>query len=125
MGRRLAGEAAEARAARTTFPSGASYILVRRAGARPEARLRVEIDWEEHALFKWALVKIDASGRELGRVPIATKERATEAQITLADLGAADRILLVGVNVGDPAYQFDPDDAVWEPHGWLVTIAEE
>lgn len=108
-----------------TYPSGASYVSIRRAGARPDARLRVEIVWEEHALFKWTLVKIDEQGRELGRVPIATSERATEAQITLTDLGRADRVLLVGVNVGDPAYQFDPDDAVWEPHGWLVTLAEE
>ena len=107
------------------FPSGASYVLVHRTGSRADARLRVEIAWEEHALYKWSLVKIDASGREIGRVPIATKERATEAQITLADLGAADRVLLVGVNVGDPTYQFDPDDAAWEPHGWLVTLAEE
>jgi hypothetical protein len=106
-------------------PSGASYVLVRRAGARADARLRVEIAWEEHALYKWTLVKIDAGGKELGRVPIATKERATEAQMTFADLGGADRLLLVGVNAGDPAYQFDPDDGIWEPHGFLVTLAEE
>jgi hypothetical protein len=34
-------------------------------------------------------------------------------------------VLLVGVNAGDPAYAFDPDEAVWEPHGWLVTLASE
>jgi hypothetical protein len=87
--------------------------------------LRVEIEWEEHALFRWAFVKLDASGRELGRVVIPTTERATEAHMTLVDLDGVDRILLVGVNVGDPAYAFDPDDEVWEPHGWLVTVAEE
>jgi hypothetical protein len=106
-------------------PSGASYLVVHRVGAPPGARLRVEIVWEEHALFRWAFVKLDASGRELGRVVIPTPERATEAQMTLVDIDAADRIMLVGVNVGDPSYRFDPDDEVWEPHGWLVTIAEE
>lgn len=106
-------------------PSGSSYIAVRRAGAPNGSRLRVEIAWEEHALFRWALVKLDARGRELGRVVIPTRERATEAQMSLVDLDAADRVLLVGVNAGDPAYAFDPDDAVWEPHGWLVTIASE
>lgn len=106
-------------------PGGASYLVVHRAGAPATARLRVEIVWEEHALFRWAFVKVDASGREIGRVVIPTRERATETQMTLVDLGTADRILLVGVNAGDPAYRFDPDDEVWEPHSWLVTIAEE
>lgn len=106
-------------------PTGASYVVIRRSGARPDARLRVEITWEEHALFRWAIVKRDARGAELGRVVIPTTERATDAQLTLADFGGADSLLLVGVNAGDPAYAFDPDDEVWEPHGWLLTIAEE
>lgn len=113
-------------AARTpTSPTGASYVMIHRAGARPGSRLRAEIQWEDHALFRWAFVKIDANGRELGRVVIPTTERATQAQMTLVDLDNVDRVLLVGVNTGDPAYAFDPDDEVWEPHGWLVTIAEE
>ncbi len=106
-------------------PTGASYVMIHRAGAAPGARLRVEIVWEEHALFRWAFVKLDAQGHELGRVVIPARERATEAQMTLVDVDAVDRILLVGVNVGDPSYRFDPDDEVWEPHGWLVTMAEE
>jgi hypothetical protein len=106
-------------------PTGASYVLVRTAGRAPGARLRVEITWEEHALFRWVFVKLDGAGRELGRLPIPAKERATEAQMTLVDLEGVDRILLVGANVGDPAYAFDPDEAAWEPHSWLVTIAPE
>lgn len=106
-------------------PTGASYVAIRTQGARPNARLRVELDWEEHALFRWTLVKVDAQGRELGRVGIPAKERATSAQITLVDLAGVDRVLLVGVNVGDPAYAFDPDDEVWEPHAWVLTVAEE
>ncbi len=107
------------------YPSGASYLVVHRAGAPPNARLRVEIAWEQHALFRWAFVKLDAQGRELGRIAIPTRERATEVQMTLVDLEGVDRVLLVGVNAGDPAYRFDPDDEVWEPHGWLVTLAAE
>ncbi len=106
-------------------PTGASYLFVRLDGAPKNARLRVEIVWEEHALFRWAFVKLDTQARELGRIVIPTAERATSAQMTLTEADAADRILLVGVNVGDPAYGFDPDDEFWEPHGWLLTIAEE
>ena len=101
-------------------PTGASYVMIK---ASPGKRLRAEIAWEEHALFRWAFVKIDAAGRELGRVVIPNRERATETAMTLVEIGNADRIMLVGVNVGDPAYRFDPDDEVWEPHGWLLTIA--
>jgi hypothetical protein len=106
-------------------PLGASYLVVRTVDAPRAARLRVEIVWEEHALFRWAFVKIDSQGREMGRVVIPTKERATEAQMTLVDLQGVSRVLLVGANAGDPAYQFDPDEEQWEPHGWLVTIAAE
>jgi hypothetical protein len=106
-------------------PTGASYVMIRHAGARAGARLRVELEWEQHAFFRWAFVKLDAAGKELGRVLIPTKERATEAQMTLVDLDGVDRVMLVGVNVGDPAYAFDPDDEVWEPHGWVLTVAEE
>jgi hypothetical protein len=107
------------------FPTGASYVVIHRAGSPPASRLRVELAWEEHARFRWAFVKLDASGHELGRVFIPAPERATEAQMTLAALEGVDRIMLVGVNAGDPAYRFDPDDEVWEPHSWLLTLAAE
>ena len=72
-------------------------------------------------------MKLDDSGREIGRVPIATRERATEAQMTLVlpERENVDRVLIVGVNAGDPAYGLDPDDDVLEPHGFTVTVAEE
>lgn len=111
-------------AARAVVPTGSAYVRIERS-ERPDARLRVEIGWEEHALFRWTLVKVGKDGRELGRVPIPARERATEAQMTFVDLADADHLLLVGVNVGDPAYHFDPDDEIWEPHAFLVTMAEE
>jgi hypothetical protein len=107
------------------YPTGTSALVIHTDGAPKGARLRAEIAWEEHALFRWAFVKLDKAGRELGRLPIPTRERAIETQMTLVDLEGVDRVLLVGVNVGDPAYTFDPDDEVWEPHGWLVTVAAE
>jgi hypothetical protein len=70
-------------------------------------------------------VKLDAGGRELGRIPVAAAPRATEAQATFVNLDAADAILIVGTNVGDPFDPFDPDDEAFEPHGWLLTLARE
>ena len=106
-------------------PTGSSYIRVSRRGAPKGSRLRVEASWEEHAKMRWAVVKLDAAGHEKGRIAIASPERATEAQGTIADLDDADTVVVVGVATGDFTYPFDPDDEIWEPHGWLVTLASE
>ena len=106
-------------------PTGSAYILVRRAGAPPGTRLRLEATWEQHAAIRWTAVKLDAGGHELGRIPIAADPRATEAQATLVNLDEAAAILIVATNVGDPFIRLDPDDEVFEPHGWLVTLARE
>jgi hypothetical protein len=45
--------------------------------------------------------------------------------MTLFDLDGVARVLVVGSSAGDPHYPFDPDDRVWEPHGWIVSLASE
>ena len=45
--------------------------------------------------------------------------------MTVVDLEGVARILVVGTNAGDPSFRFDPNDEVWEPHGWTVTVASE
>jgi hypothetical protein len=106
-------------------PTGSSYVLVSRAGAPAGSRLRVEATWEEHAAIRWTVVKLDAKGKEIARYPIAAAPRATEAQSTIVDLDATASVLVVATNVGDPFVPFDPDDEVFEPHGWLLTLASE
>ena len=108
-----------------TAPTGSAYVVVRRAGAPPGARLRVEAMWEEHAKMRWSVVKLDAGGREIARIPVASAERATETQGTIVDLDTTDTLVVVGTNAGDFTPPFDPDDAVWEPHGWRLTLAAE
>ncbi len=106
-------------------PTGTSIVAVHRAGATPGARLRIELEWETHAKMRWAVVKLDAAGHELGHLPIPTTDKATATQISLVDLDPVTTILVVGTNCGDASYSFDPDDAIWEPHGWLLTVASE
>ncbi len=103
-------------------PTGSSSL---RIAARPEGRLRVEIAWEEHALLRWIFVKLDASGRAMGRIPIPTLDRATEARISLSHLEGVAHVVLIGVNLGDPQEPFDSRYPVWEPHSWEVTLASE
>jgi hypothetical protein len=106
-------------------PTGAAYIAVDLHGAPPGARLRIEASWEEHAKMRWAVVKLDDAGHEKARIAIAAAERSTEAQMSVVDLEGVARILIVGTNTGDPLYPMDPDDEIWEPHGWMLTLASE
>lgn len=106
-------------------PTGSSTILIRRNGAPAGSRLRVEATWEEHASFHWAAVKLAADGTEIGRLAIPAQDKAVDAQITLDNLDGVGAILLVGTNAGDDSVPFDPDAAVWEPHGYLVTLAQQ
>ena len=106
-------------------PTGAAYVSVDCANRPKGARLRFEARWEEHARFLWSLVRVDAEGHEISRVGVPAQDRGTEAQATLVDLDGTARVLVVGTNTGDPATHFDPDDYVWEPHGWIVSLAGE
>jgi hypothetical protein len=104
-------------------PTGASILEVSCAGAPKNARLRLEARWEEHARMRWGFVRLDASGRPMSRVLVPSTPKATEAQMTLVDLDGVASVLVVGANVGAWEEPFDPDDAIWEPHGWTATLA--
>jgi hypothetical protein len=106
-------------------PTGAAYIAISHAGARPGARLRIEVAWEEHAMMRWSVVKVDGAGKELGQLAIPGPDHGTAAQMTVVDLDATSKILVVGTDVGDPSVPFDPNAGVWEPHGWTVSVASE
>jgi hypothetical protein len=107
-------------------PSGSVYILVHApANANANTRLRIEASWEAFSFFRWSVVKLDAHGSAIAELEIPAHLRSLESQMTVVGVEGVDRILLVGTNVGDPSVAFDPDDEEWEPHGWLVTVAEE
>jgi hypothetical protein len=106
-------------------PTGAAYIAVDCRDRPKRAGLRFEATWEEHAQMLWALVLLDGEGKELRRVVVPEQNRGTEAQMSLADLEGAARVLVVGSNAGEPLIPFDPDDRVWEPHGWVVSLVGE
>lgn len=106
-------------------PTGSSYVSISRDGAPKGSRLRVEASWEEHAKMRWVILKLDANGREKSRILVPMTDRATEAQTTVVELDDTAKVVIVAMNAGDFAYSFDPDDEVFEPHGWLLTVAAE
>jgi hypothetical protein len=103
-------------------PTGASYVQVRTEGAPPGSKLRVEAQWEDYGRMRWVVVKVDAAGKALGELPIGSPERATHASLTVESLDGAQRVLVVGVNLGSTEHPFRPAQGEWEPHGWLLTL---
>ncbi len=106
-------------------PTGVAVMAVRRAGAAPGARLRIEADWEEHARLRWMAIKLGPDGTPRGTVLVPSTPKATSAQATITELDGVSTILVVVENAGDFARPFDPDEGPWEPHAFLVTLASE
>jgi hypothetical protein len=106
-------------------PTGASVVVIDVAGAPAGAKLRVEAVWEDFGRMKWEIVKLDAQGRELADIPVTSLPLGTAASMTVEPLDGVDKVVVVGANVGSTEHPFQPIQAWWEPHGWLLTIEGE
>jgi hypothetical protein len=109
-------------------PTGASYVVIDHAGAPPGAKLRIEAEWEEYGRMRWTALKVDAAGRQLADLRVTSLDRGTHAAMTIEPLDGVDRVIVVGTLVGSDGSAerpFDPDDGVWERHGWLLTVQAE
>jgi hypothetical protein len=103
--------------------SGMTAVAIDLAGRPAGKRLRAEITWEDFAHFRFQWVTVGADGLPLAAYPIAGEARGTAANGTLVNLDGATQALLIGTSDGDPRYPFDPDDEVWEAHGYDLVIA--
>jgi len=103
-------------------PTGASYVVVDHAGAPQGAVLRVEAEWEHYGRMRWVVLKMDAAGHAAAVVPVTSLDRGTRASMNIEKVDDADRVMVVGVNVGSTEHPFDPYQGEWEPHGWLLTL---
>jgi hypothetical protein len=115
-----------ARTLASPFPvseAGATYVRIDGAGAA--SRLRVDASWEEHAKMRWTVVKLDAAGKPIAQWEAKAQPKATEAHLQIVDTQGAAAFVVVASNVGNWTTPFDPDEGPWEPHGWLLTIAQE
>ncbi|MSP25459.1 MAG: hypothetical protein EXR75_09900 [Myxococcales bacterium] len=91
-------------------PTGAAYVWLALDGRTPLDRLTAVAECEESFAFRWALVTVDADGRELGR---HTGGRFGEprTQLTLEKLsGAAVLVVAAAIGRDDRARPFDADD---------------
>jgi hypothetical protein len=88
--------------------------------------LAFRAEWEAPAVFRWALVALDATGKLIKRFDLPMVQNATSAERTLVDYDGAVGVLIVGINLGgiDLAHPFDPDHEPSEPHGFTLYLTE-
>lgn len=107
-------------------PLGAAYIWIELDAVPLNTTLAFRAEWEAPVVFKWAVLSLDAQGRELNRWALPYLERATSAETTIVNFEGAAGLLLIGTNLGaiDVSHPFDPDQEPWEPHGYSVYVTE-
>ncbi|MCC6522973.1 MAG: hypothetical protein IT373_09955 [Polyangiaceae bacterium] len=105
--------------------SGSSYLWLDVSQAA-EHHLQAFFTWDEGRVFRWTLVRVDAEGRELGRLDAPGVYGADGVHLSMADFQGAAGILVVGVHVGsdDRSAPLDPDDPVEPGAAYLVTLYE-
>jgi hypothetical protein len=84
--------------------------------------LALRVEWESPVPFTWTVVKIDAEGREQGRLDFAFEPRVSFAEKHITALDETRSLLVLGTNLGgiDATHLLDPDHAPFEPHGCTV-----
>jgi hypothetical protein len=109
--------------ARPIEATGSTYLWLDLADAPSGSGLVFDAAWEVAQVFQWALVRVDAQGREIGRQEVGGVFGNDRAQLTLEDLTDVAGILLVGVNLGgdDRSAPDDPDEPPREG-GYEVTL---
>jgi len=105
---------------------GMTYLWLDTSSAPPGAELTFVGDWELPSVFRWALVKVDRSGAEAGRVDVVGVFGANHAERSVVKLDGMAGVLVVGVNAGsmDRSHPFDPDEQPLMPHAYTVTLAK-
>ncbi len=103
---------------------GSTYIWLDLASAPEKAEVTFVAEWEVPFLFRWALVKVDKSGADAGRIDVAPVFGQFRAEKTVRDVDGLAGLLIVGVNDGEwsKAQPFDPGEPRLDPKSYLVTL---
>lgn len=109
---------------RAVEPTGSTYIWVDLEGSTDIKDLTFVADWELPAVFRWAAVKVDRTGAEVGRVNVATIHGASHAERSIVGVEGLAGVVIVGVNAGsmNRSRPFDPDETPVTAHAYTVTL---
>jgi hypothetical protein len=104
--------------------TGATYLWVDLKGVARERGLLAAMEWDTSFVFHWSAVRVDAEGRELGRMKAGGVFGHHEAQLTIEQLDGAAGLILVGTNLGsdDRSRAYDPDRGGPGEAGYELTL---
>ena len=105
-------------------PLGTSYLMVDVTGAPTGAELTFVAEWESPVAFRWAMVKIDKDGAEIGRQEVTPVLGETRMEKSVRELGGSAYVLVVGLNEGESTRDepFDPGELREGARSYLLTI---
>jgi len=115
------------RPTRPIEPTGGIYLWIDLKDVPKDASLGFRAEWDDPAVFRFALLRLGPDGQEIGKLAPLTPERSSSVEANLEHLDGAVAILVVGVNAGALAgeFRFDPDEAPPEPAGCMITLAAQ
>ncbi|MEO7091698.1 MAG: hypothetical protein ABI175_00520, partial [Polyangiales bacterium] len=105
-------------------PMGATFMRIDVDRMPKGNSIDLDLEWEAGSRFRWAVMKLDDHGKVVGAVGVPALERARKLTVEVRKLEGVSRVLVVGLNTGDPAFPWLPDDPPAPPHGYELGVYE-
>jgi hypothetical protein len=103
---------------------GATFIRIDVDRTPKGHSIDLDLEWEAGSRFRWSVLKLDDQGTIVGSVGVPALERARKLTVEVRKLEGVARVLVVGLNTGDPAFPWQPDDPPMPPHGFELGVYE-
>lgn len=103
-------------------PMGMTFVKIDLDVPPKSDGIELDVAWDGGAKFVWKVLKVDASGKKIGEVPVPPLETTRKITIDVRRLAGARSIVLCGVNVGDPIRPFHPDEPPSPGHGYELGV---
>ena len=106
-------------------PTGMVYTWVDLRGAeKVPGSIGLHFTWEYPVTVRWAVVRVDADGREMSRLSVAHSRGDTKADAIVEQLDGVAGLLIVGSNTGEVDLEkpFFVDETPYESHGGTIHV---
>lgn len=105
-------------------PTGSLFLKLELSDQDRESTFAFRISCEAPVSYVWSVTRLNAAGQQSSRVPIAYRQRGSEAHASIAPEPDTQALLLVGTNMGGItlSHPFDPDHGPHEAHGCTAAV---
>lgn len=107
---------------RAIEPTGTTFFEIPIDATPKGDAVEIDLAWEQGARFVWRVLQIGRDGERLPDVKVPILETARTITIEARHLKGVKKLILVGVNVGDPKRPWRPDEPPSPPRGYEIGI---